>query len=259
MSEKKYRIVNESPVQVRDHKLYRIVALRDIVCPTRDRCSKCIRAGDVGGFVERESNLSQEGSSWIEGDAMVYGEARVVGNARVKCNALVRGSACVSGDAIVDWNARVYGKAHVTGRSFVSGSARVYGEAQVCDDADVEGKARVYGLSIISGSSKVCGNAKVFGNADVSWKAELSDGAFVNSFKCYMTFKNSWSSGRHFTCYTDEENVLVWCAGCFIGTGEELVKKAYLDSKLSGDCYKAAVKMAESVMKANGMCGPRRM
>ena len=37
------------------------------------------------------------------------------------------------------------------------------------------------------------------------------------------------------------------------------MKKAYLDSKLSGDCYKAAVEMAERVMKLNGMCGPRIM
>jgi hypothetical protein len=33
----------------------------------------------------------------------------------------------------------------------------------------------------------------------------------------------------------------MWLVGCFYGTGEELVKKAYKDSKLSGDCYKAIV------------------
>lgn len=259
MAEKKYRIVNRNPVEVRGHKLYRIVALRDIVFPYRQRCGKLIRAGDVGGFVEHESNLSQEGASWIGGDAMVYGDARVLGSAIVMGHAVVRGSACVSGNAIVDQNALMYGKSYVTGRAFVGGSARVYGSSQIHDEAEVEGKARVYGSCLMSGSPRIFGNAKVFGDVCVTGRAELSDGAFVDSFKCYMTFKNSWSSGRHFTCYTDVENRLVWNAGCFTGTGEELVKKAYLDSKLSGDCYKAAVEMAESVMKLNGMYGPRRM
>lgn len=259
MADKKYRIANESHVEVRGHKLYRIVALRDIPDHDMARCSKCIRAGDVGGFVEHESNLSQEGMSWIDGDAMVYGNAMVLGNARVMGHAVVRGSARVCGDAIVERNARVYGKAYVTGRAFVSGAAMVYDSAEVCDDATIDGKARVSGLSIVYGSSKIGGNAKVFGNADVRGMTELSDGACVDSFKCYMTFKNNWSSGRYFTCYTDDENCLVWCVGCFIGTGEELVKKAYLDSKLSGDCYKHAVKMAERVMKLNGMYGTRLM
>lgn len=244
---------------MRGHKLYRIVALRDIVCPYRHRCSRRIRAGDVGGFVEFESNLSQEGTAWIDVDAMVYGDTRVLGDARVMGHAIVRGSACVSGNAIVDQNARVYGKSYVTGRAFVGGSAMVSGSAQVLDEAEVGGKARVYGSCLLSGSPRVFGNAKVFGDAGVVGRVYLADGAFVDSFKCYMTFKNSWSSGRYFTCYTDEENRLVWNVGCFTGTGEELVKKAYLDSKLSGDCYKKTVEMAESVMKMNGVYGPRRM
>ena len=34
-----------------------------------------------------------------------------------------------------------------------------------------------------------------------------------------------------------------WRVGCFFGTGEELIEKAYKDSKLSGDCYKAVVEL----------------
>ena len=39
----------------------------------------------------------------------------------------------------------------------------------------------------------------------------------------------------------------MWRVGCFHGTSAELIDKAYKDSKLSGDCYKAAVEMAEKV------------
>lgn len=39
----------------------------------------------------------------------------------------------------------------------------------------------------------------------------------------------------------------MWKVGCFYGTGEELIKKAYKDSELSGKCYEAAVKYVEEI------------
>ena len=42
-----------------------------------------IKVGDIGGWLEKEENLSQEGESWVYGDAEVYGNARVYGNAKV--------------------------------------------------------------------------------------------------------------------------------------------------------------------------------
>lgn len=77
-----------------------------------------VRAGDVGGYIEKEENLSQYGNAWVYGDARVYGNARV------------------SGDARVYGNAEVYGNARVCGNAEVSGNARVSGDAWVSGDAD---------------------------------------------------------------------------------------------------------------------------
>ena len=39
-----------------------------------------VRAGDLGGWIEKEFNLSQVyGNAWVSGDARVYGNARVYG------------------------------------------------------------------------------------------------------------------------------------------------------------------------------------
>ena len=80
------------------------------------------------------------------------------------------------------------------------------------------------------------GNAWVFGNAWVSGNAE------VKSLKDYIVFKNNWSSGRYFT-YTKSNKM--WRAGCFYGTGQELIDKAYKDSENSGKHYEAYVKFVE--------------
>ena len=58
-----------------------------------------VKAGELGGYIEKEGNLSHEGNAWVYGDAWVYGNARVYGDAWVCDNARVCGDAEVYGDA----------------------------------------------------------------------------------------------------------------------------------------------------------------
>jgi hypothetical protein len=88
--------------------------------------------GAIGGWIEKEINLSISGNAWVYGNAWVSGNARVYGNAQVSGNARVSGNAWVSG------NARVYGNAQVYGDARVYGNARVYGDAQVSGNARVK-------------------------------------------------------------------------------------------------------------------------
>ena len=72
-----------------------------------------VAAGDLGGYVEKEANLSQSvsGNAWVSGNASVFGDARVFGNAGVF------GDASVFGDARVFGNASVFGVLLVCTRS----------------------------------------------------------------------------------------------------------------------------------------------
>lgn len=45
------------------------------------KCFGDIVKGQKGGFIEKESNLSQGGDAWVSGNAKVYGNAEVSGNA----------------------------------------------------------------------------------------------------------------------------------------------------------------------------------
>ena len=115
----KYELTTESRVATAGATVYRIKALRDIP-------EAGIRAGDLGGFVESASNLSQAGNCWVSenarvyGNAHVYGNALVTGNAKVSENAKVYGDARVYGDAMVCWNAKVFGNARVSGNARVT-------------------------------------------------------------------------------------------------------------------------------------------
>ena len=84
------------------------------------------------------------------------------------------------------------------------------------------------------------GDALVYGDAEVYGDARVSGNALVTSQKDYIVFKNSWSSFRWFT-YTKSNRM--WKVGCFYGTGQELIEKAYQDSEKSGKCYEAYVNL----------------
>ena len=52
-----------------------------------------VKIGDLGGWIEKEENLSHEGKAWVCGDAEVWGNAKVCGDAKVWGNAEVCGDA----------------------------------------------------------------------------------------------------------------------------------------------------------------------
>ena len=60
-----------------------------------------VKVGELGGWIEKEENLSHEGKAWVCDDAEVWGNAKVWGNAEVCDDAKVWGNAKVCGDAEV--------------------------------------------------------------------------------------------------------------------------------------------------------------
>ena len=94
----KYEILKDDFIEFDDRKLYRIRALKDF---------HNVKKGTVGGYIESEQNLSQEGNAWVSGDAWVYGNAWVSGNARVSGNAWVSDNARVLNSHSVVWFSNV--------------------------------------------------------------------------------------------------------------------------------------------------------
>lgn len=89
----KYEMLYEDSIRIGNHTLYHIRALKDF---------GNVKAGDIGGYIEKEENLSQKGICWIYGSAKVYGSALVCGNAKVYDNALVCGNALVYDNAKIN-------------------------------------------------------------------------------------------------------------------------------------------------------------
>ena len=78
--EKHFELTDET-IEVAGNTMHRIRCTRDC---------KWAKTGDLGGFIEKEDNLS--GNAWVSDNARVYGDARVYGNARLAGKARVAGN-----------------------------------------------------------------------------------------------------------------------------------------------------------------------
>ena len=107
------------------------------------------QAGDLGGWIESEDNLSHEGNCWVDDDSVVFGNAKVYEDAIISDNAIV-------GD-----NAKVHGKAVICDNSIINGNAEVYGSTLTKDNAMIGGDSKIHGDTVISGLAMILDNADI--------------------------------------------------------------------------------------------------
>jgi carbonic anhydrase/acetyltransferase-like protein (isoleucine patch superfamily) len=163
----KYRLTRKTLVH--EGRTLRRVKYRDAI-PILD--------GILGGWIESEENLSQEGGCRVLGDAKVYGDARIFENANVGGSAEIGGKSAVYGNARVDENAkidgdaevRIYGNAHVYGHSNVSSFRTANygcGPTHWSHNPSIFGNARIFGRAKVRGDVKIYGDAQVYGCANL--------------------------------------------------------------------------------------------
>lgn len=120
-----------------------------------------VRAGDIGGYVSSEANLSQEGECWL------YGNSASLEDARVTEDALLFDAAVARNAAEIKEHARITCEAIVEDYSTVRGSAHVGGGAVVRWSSTVSGNAKVYGHAVVT-SAHICEKAEVYDSARIT-------------------------------------------------------------------------------------------
>ena len=95
----KYKLLTDETKVHEGVTLYRIQSLSNF---------SDVKSGDKGGWIEKESNLSQDGTAWIYDNAKVYDNAIVYRDAKVYDNAIVYRDAKVYGNLEVSRNTEIY-------------------------------------------------------------------------------------------------------------------------------------------------------
>lgn len=121
------------------YNLHRIKAVKDF---------GNIKKGTLGGYIEKESNLSQTGNAWVGCDSR--GCAWVTGNAKVYGNALVEGAGKTNMRGEYDY---------YCGATRVSNDAEIYGDAKVLAGSEIFA-GKVYGRAVFHGIGKYPGTSE---------------------------------------------------------------------------------------------------
>ena len=187
---KKYEFTEET-LDWEGRTLHRIRALKDF---------GDVKAGDIGGWIEEEKNLSHEGDCWI------YSEAKIYGNAAIKNNAVIRGNAVVGGHAVIGDDAIIRGYA------VIEDNAVIGGYAAIGDHAVIEDHAVIGDDAVINGNTIIKDNAVINGRA------------VINSDRDYMTINPIDSRNGATTAFRTLEGTKVQC-GCFYGSISEFEEK----------------------------------
>jgi len=161
--------------------------------------------GLVGGWIEKEENLSQEGTCFVYDEAIAYRNGSVLE------------------DATISGTSEVFGNAAVSGFSKVSGCVIVHGNATVTDNTKL--------FDMV----EVCGNAIVGGDSVIRANASISNKAYIQSSSDVITFSNVGSKNGTLTAYRTSEGDVELTIWCFRGSIEDFligVEKKHGDSKI---------------------------
>ena len=237
MEKKKFELTTDTKIAF-GRKLFRIKALIDF---------GNVNKGELGGYVEKEENLSHEGNAWICDDACIAGNAKISGNAWIyddvwiAGNAKISGNAWISGNAKISGNAEIYddvwisGNAKISGNAWISGNVRIYGNAWIYDDVWIAGNVRIYGNAWISGNAKIFGNVRIY------------DDALIFGNDDYLCFKGLGSCNRNTTFFKCKDGHIHVSCGCFSGNLAEFeakVKETHGESKFAKE-YLACINVVK--------------
>lgn len=206
--EKKFELIKEDSIEVEGRTLYRIRALKDFI--KNDDNIYGVKKGSLGGYIQKEANLSHEGDCWVFDNAKIFDDAGVQDNAFITDSSMVFGNAVVKNSSIVsdyaivrdyaivqdnsmlENHAEVFDYAIIEEYSYIGDNAKLYGNARMGDVSRLRGRAEAYEYARLRGECLVNGDARVYGHSVVNGQARITDHASVKD--------NGIVSGRVIMC-----------------------------------------------------------
>ena len=230
----KYELIKESKIMFEGRDIYRIRALKDF---------NNVKAGDIGGWVCSEDNLSQEGDCWIYDKAKcldkakMYNEAKMYDNAVMLNNSIMYDNSKMFNKAkmfdksIMCNNAEMCGNATMYDSSIMYDNSKMFNNSKMYDEARMFDNAVMFNDSIIYSNSRMCGNAAMYDTATMG-KDKLLYGSINKSYKKIFQYH---CEKRLLTAILTEVNEILYSVGCQIGmTKEEFIDRIYNDCEVKG-------------------------
>ena len=187
MENKKYEITDIT-MEFEGRILYRIRALKDF---------SDVKAGDLGGWVSSEYNLSRKGDCWIYDNAKCMDFSRIYNNSKM-----------------YDFS-KMYDNSRMFDNSVMFDNSAIYDNSRMYDNSTMYDYSRMYD------DSKMFGNSEMYKNGILKDNEELY-GKLVSRVDNFIDIKNK--KGRMVTGVLKEGKVLF-----NVGCQHEITKETFID------------------------------
>ena len=209
----KYEILmdEENTIEFEGRVLHRIRALKNF---------NDVKTGDIGGFIQTEYNLSQEGNCWI------YDNAMCMDNAKCTDDSKMFDRSCMCGNSRMYDNSEMYDNSRMYNNAMMRDNSKMYNNAMMCDNS------KMYN------NSKMCDNSSLYGNAKISDNTILknNDKLYGKVNKPFKKIFQYQCKHRYLTAILTEENEILYSIGCQTGiTKEEFINRIYNDCEIEGN------------------------
>lgn len=260
--EKKFELVEDDTLSVFNCdgdivNLYRIRALKAFSCPIKMRsesgtfASYTVKEGELGGYIEKEENLSHEGSCWVFNNARVCDDSRIEGNAKIHHYAIVSEDSIVKDDvSLLDsvriTNSVIGGYTKITNNSVISNSQImgdrhivILGRSQISSSTL---KGKIYLDSANVTEAEVLNNLHLSGFYHVSFNTKSNeDIATYRTTKAIRPMSKTDQELNRFGYVTAATKEDIWDIFPFWGTGEELIQYVEENYPSSTEYYRNLV------------------
>ena len=147
---KKYEILmdEENTIEYEGHILHRIKALKDF---------EDVEKGDLGGYVEDYTNLSQYGNCWI------YNDAKAMDNSKIYDNSIICDNSIMCDHSRIYDNSEMYGNSRMYNNSVMCGNSTMFGNSIMCDNSRMHDNSEMHSGSKMYGDSELYNEAKLYG------------------------------------------------------------------------------------------------
>lgn len=260
--EKKFELVEDDTLSVLNCNgdmvnLYRIRALKAFSCPIKMRsesgtlASYTVKEGELGGYVEKEENLSHEGGCWVFDGARVYDDSRIEDNAQIHQHAIVSEDSIVKDNAsLLDLvrvtNSVIGGYTKIANNSVISNS-QILGDEHIiilgrCQISDSILKGKIYLDSANVTETEVLNSLHLSGFYHVTFNTNSNeDIATYRTTKAIRPMSRTDQELNRFGYVTAATKEDIWDIFPFWGTGEELIKYVEENFPSSAEYYRNLV------------------
>lgn len=165
MKNKKYRLTDEK-IEYKGRVLYRIQALRNF---------GDIKAGDLGGFVQSEYNLSHSGDCWI------YNNAKAMDNSEVLHNSEMYDYSEMYDNAKMYDSSEMYDNSSMHDNSIMYDNSKMYNNSTMYDNSEINGYSEMYYNSVLKNNEKLYGT--LYSKVDKFIEVNVSNGKLITIVK----------------------------------------------------------------------------